>query len=250
MNIYPLTVVQERDLYTLALAGKRCYSSKPVNVLWEEVSQLYFTDIVKFLNKLISAKHLSILEHFNFTFGVDDVTRVFTHQLVRHRHFSYAQMSHRYTDKPELISCPEKVFDNYTVEMYNHDMDSVDLYQNLVKYSVPAEEARLVLPGTTATSIFITGNLRSWIEFLNKRTCMCAQKEIRTFAKAVHGYFITNPVLSAIFYNPSIGPDCITPTDCPSKCKDTYYNSVLYYNECSDLAGDLICDLEDKSEVN
>ena len=40
--------------------------------------------------------HASVIEHASFTFSLEDVSRVLTHQLVRHRIASYTQQSQRY----------------------------------------------------------------------------------------------------------------------------------------------------------
>ena len=231
MNIYPVTTVTEQDVYHLALIGKRCYSPKYIDTLWNDVSCITFEKVTTFLSNLITNKHLSILEHFNFTFGVDDVTRVFTHQLVRHRHFSFAQMSNRYTKEPKIISNPNDVIYNYNTSMKEHDLKSIDLYYKLLNEGVDAEEARFVLPGTIATSIFVTGNLRTWMEFINKRSCSKAQKEIRIFAKTIHGYFMNNKWLSSLFKNESIGPECISSVGCNKYCAGRYSTLSSYLAE-------------------
>ena len=48
------------------------------------------------LKEVLKMGHTSVIEHTNFTFAISDVSRVLTHQLVRHRIASYAQQSERY----------------------------------------------------------------------------------------------------------------------------------------------------------
>lgn len=75
----------------VAKAAKLCYSKigiDDMNVTEEEAT--------KFVNRLASMGHESPIEHVNFTFAIEGVSRSLTHQLVRHRLASYSQQSQRY----------------------------------------------------------------------------------------------------------------------------------------------------------
>jgi thymidylate synthase (FAD) len=67
---------------TVVLAAKLCYSPSSVSELEEKVKGLNYE---KFLSKILNMGHLSVLEHANYTFGVDGISRATSHQLVRHR---------------------------------------------------------------------------------------------------------------------------------------------------------------------
>lgn len=233
MKVYAVTSVTNYDLYNLAMAGKRCYSFKSLSDLHSEVYSLPSDKINKFISSLISKGHLSILEHLNFTFAIEDVSRIMTHQLVRHRHFSFAQMSHRYTKNPKMISDSPLAGSK---DVTNMEIDCIALYYKLIEDGTNPEDARYVLPGTLTTSIFVTGNLRTWIEFISKRTCMRAQHEINFFALGVHHYFMKHPVLGAIFKTESIGADCVTQRGCPSHCPSMFRDREEYLSMCNDGA--------------
>src|SRR5439155_2206866 len=55
----------------------------------------------EFLEHLIDVGHGSVLEHAVWSFVVTGVSRSFTHELIRHRHFSYSQLSQRYVDESD-----------------------------------------------------------------------------------------------------------------------------------------------------
>ena len=49
-----------------------------------------------YLRHIIDVGHFSVLEHASVSFYITGVSRSFTHELIRHRHFSYSQLSQRY----------------------------------------------------------------------------------------------------------------------------------------------------------
>src|SRR5687768_13933568 len=83
------------------LAGRACYRS------WEpglnpNVTRVR-TDRGEYLANILSSAHGSVLEHASFTFALHDVSRVFTHELVRHRAGSaFSQESLRYVRLADL----------------------------------------------------------------------------------------------------------------------------------------------------
>lgn len=77
----------------IAQAAKLCYTSASVNELEKHIKD---KDQSSFIEKLIDMGHLSPIEHATFTFGIEGVSRVCSHQIVRHRLASYSQQSQRY----------------------------------------------------------------------------------------------------------------------------------------------------------
>src|SRR5215475_8383028 len=55
----------------------------------------------EFLGHIVDVGHGSVLEHAVWSFVVTGVSRSFTHELIRHRHFSYSQLSQRYVDESD-----------------------------------------------------------------------------------------------------------------------------------------------------
>jgi thymidylate synthase (FAD) len=66
-----------------------------------------------------------------------------------------------------------------------HLDDSIDLYQKLLSMNVAKETARMVLPLSTGTTMYMNGTLRSWIHYINLRTSEDTQKEHREIALAI-----------------------------------------------------------------
>lgn len=117
----------------------------------------------------------SVTEHVSATviFRVD---RGITHELVRHRLFSFTQESTRfvngsksYPDGLEFI-LPSNMaaFDNDSWYKTIEECEKTYLY--LLDIGVRPQEARSVLPNSLAATIAVTGNLRNWRHLLLMRT--------------------------------------------------------------------------------
>lgn len=191
---------------TILLAARLCYSDSGIGDLEKKVEEM---DSEKFLGRILSMGHTSVLEHANFTFGVEGISRATSHQLVRHRLASYSQQSQRYVKAkrpeyvtPETISRdPEKKrrFDEAVAEAYR-------LYGELVDEGVPAEDARFLLPNAACTKIIITMNARELLHFFRLRCCERAQWEIRDMACRM----LAEAKRAAPFIFRDSGPGCVT----------------------------------------
>src|SRR5678815_3508448 len=51
-----------------------------------------------YLANIIAQRHFSVLEHASASFYIDGVSRNFSHELIRHRHLSFSEVSQRYVD--------------------------------------------------------------------------------------------------------------------------------------------------------
>ena len=96
MKVALLQHTPEPEL-TIALAARLCYSQVDIEALKEKLSG---ADIKNFLDKIMSLGHQSVLEHASFTFGVEGISRVTSHQLVRHRIAAYSQEGAPKPDTP------------------------------------------------------------------------------------------------------------------------------------------------------
>ncbi len=76
-----------------ALAAKLCYSASSLDDLIKKIEE---NEQIHFLEKIKQIRHFSVLEHSNITVGIEGISRVTSHQLVRHRIASYSQQSQRY----------------------------------------------------------------------------------------------------------------------------------------------------------
>lgn len=139
---------------------------------------------VELAKKVIGAGHLSLLEHVSYTFVISGVSRVLTHQLVRHRMASYAQESQRYVEFDSDYIVPESIKGNAENEhLYQNCMIFCEMvYNALLKDGVPKEDARYILPSAMHTKIAVTMNGRELYHFFKLRCCNRAQWEIRKMA--------------------------------------------------------------------
>ena len=96
------------------------------------------------VNLLKRLGHESVFEHACFTFRVEGISRVCSHQLVRHRLASYTQQSQRYVKlkNPKFIM-PEAIANSEFAEEYMEILKSAgDLYRRMVEGGVRKEDAR------------------------------------------------------------------------------------------------------------
>jgi thymidylate synthase (FAD) len=164
-----------------AAAARICYSARGAADLMQDLSR---EETKKLIEKLISMGHLSPMEHVSFTFAIEGVSRVLSHQLVRHRIASYSQKSQRYVDENNFsyITPPSINADPEAVVLYQKVMDDLqEAYRKLAEV-VPREDARYILPNAAETKLVCTMNARSLYNFFRMRCCRRAQWEIRELA--------------------------------------------------------------------
>jgi thymidylate synthase (FAD) len=168
----------------VVVAAKLCYSNKDVEDIEYDVVADGDDKGAEFLKRLHMAGHLSPFEHASFTFAIEDVSRVTTHQLVRHRLASYSQRSQRYASQADRCVIPERVKQSTLyAEVLAHISDALQLHHDLVEEGVPKEDARYILPSGMESSIIVTMNARELIHFYQLRSAPEAQWEIRHVAR-------------------------------------------------------------------
>ena len=165
------------------VAIRTCYSPDPPRGILDTQGEKYFCqdgrEADRLINMIIKSKHTSTLEHVNFTFAVEGVSRSLLAQLTRHRHMSFSVQSQRYVkfgsnDKSggfDYIVPPSISSGNtQAVEAYLNMMEYLqDTYDTLRDLGVPAEDARMVLPNGATCNLVMTMNLRTFLEFYEKR---------------------------------------------------------------------------------
>ena len=140
------------------------------------------------IKAIIKSGHESCVEHASATFEIDNVSRVLTHELVRHRLFSFSQRSQRYVNEalPEFITPEEIEAIPEAKAVYETCMNQCwEAYQKLQALGLKNEMARYVLPNACRTKICVTGNFREWRNFLKLRLSKRAQHEIRNLANEI-----------------------------------------------------------------
>jgi flavin-dependent thymidylate synthase len=136
-------------------------------------------------------------EFVDYTFLIEGVSRAFTHQLVRHRHASYAQQAQRAVDvgEFEFITGPSIDADPGLNSMYTSTMALLAHdYAQLVAHGANRQDARGVLPTNISTNIIMKTNLRSLHDMALKRLCVKAQGEAQdVFRAMVDAVLVAHP---------------------------------------------------------
>ncbi len=137
------------------------------------------------IQEWINVGHESVIEHASATFYIR-ASRVFTHELVRHRLASYSQRSQRYVIEsiPKYIEPPEIQISGRKVDkIFKEAMKNAwSAYDQLLGLGVPKEIARYVLPNACETQVVMTMNFRELRHFIKLRTSGRALPEMRAVA--------------------------------------------------------------------
>ncbi|WP_092375324.1 FAD-dependent thymidylate synthase [Micromonospora phaseoli] len=174
-------------------AGRACYQS------WKKPNPATATN-AGYLAHILEVGHLSVLEHGSVSFYFTGVSRSFTHELIRHRHFSYSQLSQRYVPErdaamvePSVIADDPELHKRFveaaeaSVRAYNDLLEGLeqrfaDVANPTLRRKQARQAARAVLPNATETRIVVTGNYRAWRHFIGMRATEHADVEIRELA--------------------------------------------------------------------
>lgn len=195
----------------VAMAARLCYSAIGAEELAERLSEEKVREMVR---KMVKLGHASTIEHVSFTFGIEGVSRVLTHQLVRHRIASYDQQSQRYVASHgfQYIMPPTIAGNPAASEKFTALMEEIRrAYDALTELGVPKEDARYVLANAAETKILVTMNARSLLHFFNLRCCNRAQWEIRDMAYKMLAE--VKRVAPTLFRN--AGASCVNTGRCP-----------------------------------
>lgn len=197
-------------------AGQLCYMSFGPNRTKNEDAARYFGNI-------LASGHGSVLEHACYSFLFYGVDRATTHELVRHRHMSFSQVSQRYVDgtklrfverpeyQPERLPSDAGIVLKQDVKWAHEKFESmansfVNQHEIAVENLSEAREcghpmlqggtatekrkhlnqvAREMLPNCTEAPIVVTGNVRAWRGFVDQRATPHADVPIRELAVKV-----------------------------------------------------------------
>ena len=176
-------------------AGRACYQS------WAKPNPRTATN-AGYLSHIIDVGHFSVLEHASVSFYITGISRSCTHELIRHRHFSYSQLSQRYVpeneahvvvppaleDDPELqqilLAAADASRAAYQELLTRLEAKFADQPNAILRRKQARQAARAVLPNDTETRIVVTGNYRAWRHFIAMRASEHADVEIRRLAIA------------------------------------------------------------------
>jgi thymidylate synthase (FAD) len=152
------------------------------------------------LKHLLEVGHGSVVEHAVWSLLITGVSRSLTHELIRHRHLSYSQLSQRYVDEsvaeyvePDVIAADPELHALWLDAVAHSHRAYVQLAEKLAarltaepdrtaRRKAARQAARSVLPNATETKIFCTLNARAARNFLEQRGSRHAEPEIRKLA--------------------------------------------------------------------
>lgn len=135
------------------------------------------------VTKLKDSGHSAMLEFSDITvkFTTD---RAVSHELVRHRMASFAQESQRYVNyknsglsfvKPFWADEMPMAYDRWKRLMMIIESE----YLELTETGMIAQQARVILPNSTATEIVVKANIREWLHIIDLRCSSAAYPAMR-----------------------------------------------------------------------
>lgn len=182
MTDFPLQTIEE--------AGRTCYKSE---------DRITDDSAEKFVQKLLDKGHFAMIEHASASCKII-CDRGVTHEMVRHRLFSYAQESTRWCNykggvtfiiPPWMTRLTEENQSDwrclYRVDSFEngwlrHLSNCEKAYIWAIESGWAPQEARSVLPNALKTEIVITGNLREWRHFFTLRCHKDAHPQMQEIA--------------------------------------------------------------------
>ncbi|AVM00466.1 thymidylate synthase (FAD) [Gordonia iterans] len=177
----------------IEFAGRACYES------WDKPNPRTASN-AGYLRHVLEVGHTSLFEHATATFYLTGISRSCTHELIRHRHFSYSQLSQRFVPEHDsnVVAPPAIRGDAELEELFLAATDAsraayTELLARLeekfegvpnaiLRRKQARQAARSVLPNATETRIVVTGNYRAWRHFIGMRATEHADVEIRQLA--------------------------------------------------------------------
>ena len=155
-------------------------------------------NIEKLLTYCYEHGHWSVFETAYITMEVN-TSRAISAQILRHRSFTFQEFSQRYAEVPDFYTYEARRQDKKNRQASVDDMDFKDrhwftcaqdriqtvsafLYNEALDKGIAKEQARFLLPLSSKTKLYMTGNVRSWIHYLDQRCKWDTQKEHRDLA--------------------------------------------------------------------
>ncbi len=158
------------------------------------------------LKYLIKNEHWSPFEMVSITMAIH-TTRDISHQIVRHRSFSYQEFSQRYAvsntfkkrearyqdpknrqnsiDMDCRVQEDRRLQETWNMKQTQALRQTREVYEWALQQGIAKEQARAVLPeGLTGTTLYMAGTLRSWIHYCQLRKANGTQKEHQIIAES------------------------------------------------------------------
>ena len=172
----------------------------------------------KLLKYLINNKHWSPLEMVHLSLEIE-TTRDIARQILRHRSFSFQEFSQRYAsvnsfairecrmqdtkNRQNSLTTDDAQLKNWWELAQKRVKDDAELmYHAALAKGIAKEQARALLPeGMAVSRMYMAGNLRSWLHYVDIRCDKATQKEHREVAEQVKLIVCEQfPAVKELFY--------------------------------------------------
>ena len=178
-------------------------------------NQTNFETAPKLIKFLIKNKHWSPFEMVDMTLEIK-TSRAIAAQILRHKSFSFQEFSQRYSEinnfedielrlqgeknrqvGEKLLPTNTKAYENICHLLAESISISQNCYETMIENGIAKEVARMILPLSTQTTMYMKGSLRSWVHYLELRCEQNTQKEHREIADKCKNIFIKKfPIIS------------------------------------------------------
>jgi thymidylate synthase (FAD) len=176
-------------------AGRACYEA------WDKPNPATATN-QGYLRHILEVGHHAVLEHAAVTMYATGLSRSVAHELMRHRHLSFSQLSPRHVpageaafvepdliaEDPELhrrfVAATDAALAAHTELLDGLEQRIADVPNASLRRRQARQAARSVLPNALETRVVVTGNYRAWRHFVAMRASEHADVEIRELAVA------------------------------------------------------------------
>jgi thymidylate synthase (FAD) len=176
-------------------AGRACYEA------WDKANPATATN-EGYLRHMLEVGHLAVLEHATVSMYVRGISRSLAAELVRHRHFSFSQLSQRHVPEadatvvePAVIAADPDLHERFVTAVDAALAAYAELLAGLeeklagtpnstLRAKQARQAARAVLPAALETRVVVTGNYRAWRHFVAMRASEHADVEMRELAVA------------------------------------------------------------------
>lgn len=192
--------------HLIEFAGKSCYMSFSVD-LNKNLTKIGGRNNFDYIQHgIIGTKHGSVLEHATVTFFIHDVSRIFTHELVRHRvGTAFSQLSGRYVRSDEIrYYMPSQLAGTPAAAFFHAAFGMMEVWQKKLASKFQMDELkdfdlkkkltsafrRLIGNGQT-NSIVFTANHNALRHIIELRTSRHAEEEIRLVFNMIYEVLIS-----------------------------------------------------------
>lgn len=173
----------------IEFAGRACYET------FDKPNPRTATNAA-YVRHIMEVGHAALFEHATATMYIRGISRAATHEFLRHRHFSFSQLSQRFTHDEPTVVLPPAIADDEELSrlMLNAAQDMAFIHDELLSaleeklgtnplaIRQARQAARYVFPAATESRMVVTGNYRTWRHFIAARATEHADVELRTLA--------------------------------------------------------------------